>query len=232
MYVRKPPNTTIPTSKSQIFPTASDNQLAVDIHILQGERPMAADNRVLGRFILDGIPLAPRGVPQIEVSFDIDANGILNVKAIDKATNKEQHITITDSSALSKEEIEKMKREAETHAADDRKKRELIDALNQADTLISSTEKALKESDDKVKDRKEVDEKLEELKKIKDSGEIDALKKAIDDLSQSIQKIGAQLYQNVEKEKAEQSEPQINKRECQRQRRRGRGARENSGRGV
>ena len=202
-------NTTIPASKSQIFSTAADNQPAVDIHILQGERPMAADNRTLGRFMLDGIPPAPRGVPQIEVSFDIDANGILNVKAIDKATSKEQHITITESSALSKEEIEKMKQEAKAHAVDDRKKKELIDARNQADTLISSTEKALKESGDKVKeeDRKDVDEKLAELKKIKDSAEIDALKKAIDDLSQSIQKIGAQLYQDVEKEKAEQSEP-------------------------
>jgi len=204
-------NTTIPASKSQIFSTAADNQPAVDIHILQGERPMAADNRTLGRFMLDGIPPAPRGVPQIEVSFDIDANGILNVKAIDKATSKEQHVTITDSSALSKEEIEKMRQEAKAHATDDRKKKELIDARNQADTLISSTEKALKESGDKVKkeDRKEVDEKLEELKKAKDTAEIDALKKLIDELSQSIQKIGAQLYQNVEKEKAEQSEPEI-----------------------
>lgn len=204
-------NATIPTSKSQVFSTAADSQPAVDIHILQGERPMAADNRTLGRFILDGIPPAPRGVPQIEVSFDIDANGILNVKAADKATGKEQHITITDSSALSKEEIEKMKMEAETHAVDDRKKKELIDARNQADTLISSTEKALKDSGDKVKeeDRKNVDEKLEALKKAKDSAAIDELKKAIDDLSQEIQKIGAQLYKDVEKEKAEQSEPEI-----------------------
>jgi len=204
-------NTTIPASKSQVFSTAADNQPAVDIHILQGERPMVGDNKTLGRFMLDGIPPAPRGVPQIEVSFNIDANGILNVSAKDKATNKEQSITITDSAALSKEEIEKMKQEAETHSVEDRKKKELIEVRNQADTLIFSTEKALKDAGDKVKseDKKEVEEKVEELKKLKDSAEIEPLKKALDDLSQAIQKIGAQLYQKVEEEKAEQSEPEI-----------------------
>jgi len=204
-------NTTIPASKTQVFSTAADNQPGVDIHILQGERPMSTDNRTLGRFMLDGIPPAPRGVPQIEVTFDIDANGILNVSAKDKGTSKEQKITITDSSALSKEEIDKMQKEAETHAAEDRKQKELIETRNQADTLIFSTEKALKEAGDKVKeeDKKEVDEKLETLKKVKDSADIEELKKAIDELSQEIQKIGAQLYQKVEEEKAEQSEPEI-----------------------
>ncbi len=204
-------NTTIPASKKQIFSTAADNQPSVEIHILQGERPMAGDNRTLGRFMLDGIPPAPRGVPQIEVTFDIDANGILNVKAKDKATNKEQSITITDSSSLSKEDIEKMKREAEAHAEEDKKKKELIETKNQAETLIFSTEKALKEAGDKVKpeDKKEVEEKLEALKKTKNESEIEPLKKATEELSQVIQKIGAQLYQKVEEEKKEQSEPEI-----------------------
>jgi len=190
-------NTTIPSSKNQIFSTAADNQNSVEIHILQGERPMAADNRTLGRFILDGIPPAPRGVPQIEVSFDIDANGILNVKAKDKATNKEQSITITESSALSKEEIEKMKEEAEKHSAEDKKRKEKIELVNQADTLISTVEKTLKDAGDKIKpeDKKDIEDKKDALKKAKEGEDTEAIKKSIEELSQSIQKVGAQMYQ-------------------------------------
>jgi len=190
-------NTTIPTSKTQIFSTAADNQTSVEIHILQGERPMAADNKDLGRFILDGIPPAPRGVPQVEVTFDIDANGIINVSAKDKATSKTQKITITGSSNLSKEEIEKMKKEAEAHASEDRKKKDLIDAHNQADQLIAVTEKTLKDAGDKVADETKtaVEAKLAELKKIKDGNDVDAIKKASDELSAEIQKVGAAMYQ-------------------------------------
>ncbi|MBU1420976.1 molecular chaperone DnaK, partial [Patescibacteria group bacterium] len=155
-------NTTIPTSKSQTFSTAADGQTSVEIHVLQGERPMAGDNKTLGRFILDGIPSAPRGVPQVEVKFDIDANGILNVSAKDNATNKEQKITITASSGLSKEEVEKMQKDAEIHAEEDKKKKENIDTKNQADAVVFQTDKLLKESGDKMKpeDKKELEEKL------------------------------------------------------------------------
>ncbi|MCU0679776.1 MAG: molecular chaperone DnaK [Planctomycetes bacterium] len=190
-------NTTIPTSKSQIFSTAADGQTSVEIHVVQGERPMASDNKTLGRFILDGIPSAPRGVPQVEVKFDIDANGILNVSATDKATNKQQNITITASSGLSKEEIEKMKKEAEMHAEEDKKKKENIEIKNQADAVVFTVEKMIKESADKMKpeDKKELEEKTEVLKKIKDSDQYEEMKKKMEEVNTVAQRIGASMYQ-------------------------------------
>lgn len=189
-------NTTIPTSKSQTFSTAADSQPSVEVHVLQGEREMASDNRSLGTFTLSGIPSAPRGVPQIEVTFDLDANGILNVKAKDRATSKEQTITITATTHLSKDEIERMKKDAEAHAADDKKRREAIEVKNMAEAMVYTTEKMMKEAGDKapVEDKKIVEEKLEALKKLKDSDDLEAIKKAADELATAAQKVGAALY--------------------------------------
>jgi molecular chaperone DnaK len=189
-------NTTIPTAKTQIFSTAADNQTSVEINVLQGERPMAADNRSLGKFILDGIPPAPRGIPQIEVTFDVDVNGILKVTAKDKATGKSQSIRIEGSIGLSKEEIEKMKKEAELHAEEDRKKRELSEAKNLADNLIYTTEKTLREAGDKIsaETKKEIEGKVEALKKVRDGDNIEEIKSKTQELSQAIQKVGAEMY--------------------------------------
>lgn len=191
-------NTTIPTSKSEVFSTAADNQTSVEIHVLQGEREFAKDNKTLGRFILDGIPPAPRGIPQVEVSFEIDANGILNVSAKDKATSKEQKITITGSSGLSEEEVEKMKKEAESHAEEDKKQKELVEAKNMADSLIYTSEKTLKDAGDKVSadDKKDIEGKIEELKKVKEGDDAEAIKKAYDTLGEAVQKVGAAMYQD------------------------------------
>lgn len=191
-------NTTIPTSKSQVFSTAADSQTSVEIHVVQGERPMATDNKSLGRFILDGIPPAPRGVPQVEVSFDIDANGILSVKAKDKATNKEQKITITASSGLSKDEVEKMRKDAEAHAEDDRLKKEKVESRNQADAIVFQTEKLIKESGEKMKaeDKSDLEAKLEALKQVKDGDDSEAIKKASEDLMSVAQRVGAAMYQS------------------------------------
>lgn len=190
-------NTTVPTSKSQTFSTAADNQTSVEINVLQGEREFAKDNKSLGTFVLDGVPPAPRGVPQIEVAFDIDANGILTVRAKDKASGKEQHITIQGSSALSKEEVEKMRKEAEAFASEDRKRREVVDLRNQADTLISVSEKTLKDAGEKAKpeDKAAVEEKIKALKELKDKEDTEAIQKAISALSDAIQKVGASMYE-------------------------------------
>jgi molecular chaperone DnaK len=201
-------NTTIPTRKSQVFSTASDSQTQVEIHILQGERPMALDNKSLGKFILDGIPPAPRGVPQIEVTFDIDVNGILKVTAADKATSRSQHITITASSGLAKEEVEKMRQEAETHAAEDKKRRDLIEARNTADNSVYGAEKVLNELGDKVPAelKAEVLAAVEQVKKQKDGEDEPAIRTAVDALSRVVQKVGTAAYQQQTPPAATESE--------------------------
>ncbi len=189
-------NTTIPTSKSQTFSTAADNQPSVEVHIVQGEREMASDNKSLGRFVLDGIAPAPRGLPQVEVTFDIDANGILNVRAVDKGTGKEQHITITGSSGLSKEEVERMAKEAEVHAAEDKLKKEKIEVRNQADSLIYASEKALKDAGDKVDTatKGQIEDRVKAVKDALEKDDTEAIKKATSELSEVIQKIGQAVY--------------------------------------
>lgn len=193
-------NTTIPASKSQTFSTAADNQTSVEVHVVQGERPLAQDNKSLGRFILDGLPPAPRGVPQVEVTFDIDANGILNVTAKDKASQKSQSIRIEGSTGMSKEEVEQMRKAAEIHEEEDKKRKDFIEAKNTADTLVYTVEKTLRDAGDKIAEdaKKEITDKLDALKKAKESDSVEEMQRATEELSQAIQKAGAAMYKDQE----------------------------------
>ena len=206
-------NTTIPTSKSQVFSTAADSQTSVEIHVVQGERQMALNNKSLGRFILDGLPPSPRGVPQVEVTFDIDADGILEVSAKDKASGKSQTIRIEGSSGISKDEAERMRKEAELNEEEDKKKRELVDVKNAADALIYTAQKAVKDAGEKVspEDKKAVEEKLDALSKVKDGEDVEGIKVATEELSQAMQKIGQAMYQqNQEQGPPQEQKPEDN----------------------
>ena len=207
MTVLIPRNTTIPTSKKQVFSTAADNQPAVDIHVLQGERSMAADNKTLGRFQLSGIPAAPRGVPQIEVTFDIDANGIVNVKAKDLGTNKEQAITITSNTNLSDEEIEKMRKEAEEHAEEDKKKKEEVDLRNEAEQMVFQTEKSIKDLGDKIdsKEKEEAEGLIKDLKEALEKDDIEDIKTKKEKLSEKAMALATKVYENIQKEQQAQA---------------------------
>jgi len=193
-------NTTIPSSKSQIFSTASDSQPSVEIHVLQGERDMASANKTLGKFHLDGIPPAPRGVPQVEVAFDIDANGILNVRAKDLGTGKEQKVTITASTTLNKDEVQRMVKDAEANAAEDRKRRDEVEARNQADSLVYQAEKVLKDNADKIDAslRSEVEGKIEPVKQALKDNDVERMKSSSEELTTSMQKIGEQVYRQAQ----------------------------------
>jgi molecular chaperone DnaK len=195
-----PRNTTIPTRKGEIFSTAADSQTSVEVHVLQGERPLARDNRTLGRFHLIGLPPAPRGIPQIEVSFDIDANGIVNVQAKDLGTGKEQKITITASSGLNKDEVEKMMREAESHADEDKKRREEIEARNRADQAVYAAERMIKESGDKLPaaDRQAVEAAVEEVKKATSGSDVAAVTHALEQLTTAQHKAAESLYKSAQ----------------------------------